>query len=446
MQGQRLVGTGVAQIQPDADSATLTGIGGVTLLLQAPARLVHQAVHLSGECLQPSGGERRIDMALPATGLACLTHAIGRQHSRQGMQQHGTKPELLGQAAGVLAGSAAVGHQHATADVLAPVKGNPADRCCHPLDGQLQRRLGHLFGGAVQVDGQIVEQLPHHCRIRGLIGLRTEHRRELIGPQATQQQVGVGNGERTAGAVTGRAGTRSGRAGAHPQLRSMLFQHGAATGCDGLDRQPFGQQGQSGDRGLALQVLQDSRIGRGNTEHIRRCAAHVETQHRTIAESGGMGRRNRPHHAGSGSGQDRVLGEQDLRGLQRTTGRHHPQRRCGPESTLHLLQIGLKHRSHRPLHQCRLAPGHQSGFGTHVVGTDHRAEAKLTQQRGAGLLVDWVAVSVQQGHHRHIQPLASLIRQGLTQRSIQLQRLDFNATGIQPTRHLQHPLGQKGTG
>ena len=60
--------------------------------------------------------------------------------------------------------------------------------------------------------------------------------------------------------------------------------------------------------------------------------------------------------------------------------------------------------------------------------------------------MDWVAVSVQQGHHRHIQPLASLIRQGLTQRSIQLQRLDFNATGIQPTRHLQHPLGQTGTG
>ena len=60
--------------------------------------------------------------------------------------------------------------------------------------------------------------------------------------------------------------------------------------------------------------------------------------------------------------------------------------------------------------------------------------------------MDGVAMGMQQGHHRHVNPPPLLVRQALTQIGIKLQRLDLSAAGVQTTRHLQHLLSQKRTG
>ena len=63
----------------------------------------------------------------------------------------------------------------------------------------------------------------------------TKNRRELVRPQASEQKIGVGDGQRTTGSVTGRTGSGSRRTGAHPQLHAVLLNDRATSGCNGFD-------------------------------------------------------------------------------------------------------------------------------------------------------------------------------------------------------------------
>ena len=96
--------------------------------------------------------------------------------------------------------------------------------------------------------------MPHHLHIRWQIPGRSEHRRETVHRQPPEQQVGVGDGERSAGAITGRARLRSSGAGSHPQPPPLELQHRSATGRHGFNRQAGGQQLQAGDLGLLFHL------------------------------------------------------------------------------------------------------------------------------------------------------------------------------------------------
>ena len=72
-------------------------------MLQTLLGLHNQIRHLIGQRLQPNGTERLINVALKPAALPGLTHAIGRQNTPQGMQKHGTDPQLFSKATGVLA-------------------------------------------------------------------------------------------------------------------------------------------------------------------------------------------------------------------------------------------------------------------------------------------------------------------------------------------------------
>ena len=98
-----------------------------------------------------------------------------------------------------------------------------------------------------------------------------------------------------------------------------------ASGGNGVDRQPRSKQLQSGELGLLLHLTKTVLINRLHTEHIRGGAAHIESEHRLIAETGGSGHSHSTDHAGSGTGEDGVLGQQVIRGLERSAGGHHPQ-------------------------------------------------------------------------------------------------------------------------
>ena len=70
-----------------------------------------------------------------------------------------------------------------------------------------RRAFGRLGGERCR---ELGEAMPHHLHIRWQIPGRSEHRREAVHLQPPQQQVGVGDGERSAGAITGRARLCSG--------------------------------------------------------------------------------------------------------------------------------------------------------------------------------------------------------------------------------------------
>jgi hypothetical protein len=67
--------------------------------------------------------------------------------------------------------------------------------------------------------------MPHHLHIRWQIPGRAEHRREAVHLKPPQQQVGVGDGERSAGAITGRARLGSSGAGPNQQPLPLELQH-----------------------------------------------------------------------------------------------------------------------------------------------------------------------------------------------------------------------------
>ena len=61
------------------------------------------------------------------------------------MQQHRSQAELFGKPASMLPAGAAVGHQHATADVLPTMQGHTTNRGGHSLDRELQGTFCQLL-------------------------------------------------------------------------------------------------------------------------------------------------------------------------------------------------------------------------------------------------------------------------------------------------------------
>ena len=101
------------------------------------------------------------------------------------------------------------------------MQGDAADGSCHPLDRQLQSRLRHGLRRSDQPPRHLSEEVLNNRHIRWKVASRTKNRRELIRPQTTEQKVGIGDRQRTTGAITGRSGTGSCGAWADPQLQPV---------------------------------------------------------------------------------------------------------------------------------------------------------------------------------------------------------------------------------
>ena len=215
---QGLLGRGITQGEADPDlRLPRLGISAIPLAMQDLLRFCHQPLHLIRQGRQQLGREGSAEMHLPPAALAGLAHAEGGEHAGHGMQQHRVQPQFIRQATGVLTTSPSVGHQHPAANVLTAMQRHPANRSSHGFHRQLQRPGCHPLRGLPQRCRELGEAMPHHLHIRWQIPGRSEHRREAVHLQTPQQQVGVGDGERSAGAITGRARLRAGGARSHPQ-------------------------------------------------------------------------------------------------------------------------------------------------------------------------------------------------------------------------------------
>jgi len=157
---QPLLGIRIPQLERDLSLQTTTATIpiGQQLLLgigQCPLHLLRQRRH-----------HRRLQWAahgtLPPLALTRLAHAIGREDSSQGMEEHLIQAQRPGQTARQLPCSTAVGDQNTTTDVVAPRERHLLDCRCHGLHRQIQGALRQLLGRALQGPGEGRKLITHH--------------------------------------------------------------------------------------------------------------------------------------------------------------------------------------------------------------------------------------------------------------------------------------------
>ena len=197
------------------------------------------------------------------------------------MDQHGLHAERVGDEAGVLAAGAAEAVEQIFGDVVAALHRDLLDGVGHVLDGDGDEALGDRFGRAAVADlcGQGGETLAHHRGVERLVLAGAEDRREEIGLQLAEHDVGVGDGERAAAPVAGGTGIGAGRIRPGLEAPGLEMQDRAAAGGDGVDahhRRADAHAGDLGVEGALVVAVVMGDVGRG--------AAHVEAD--DLAEAG----------------------------------------------------------------------------------------------------------------------------------------------------------------
>ena len=354
------------------------------------------------------------------------------------MQEHLGQPERTGNATGQLTGSAAVGHQDTTTNVVTAGQRNLLDGGGHRLNRKIQSPLRQLLRSRTKALNQTRELPLHHAGIGTLLATDAEHGREPLHLQTPEQQVGVGDRQRPTPSITGRSWIGTSGTGPHGEPVTITADDRTATRGHSVDRQPWGKQLQASDPGVRRTLPLTVRGTGGHTEDIRAGAAHVEPHQRLPFEASLSGHSDRTDHPSGGPRQNRVLGLQPITGLQRTTGGHHPETGAVAEVLPHLIEIGEERACNRRLHQCGLPAGHKPGQRTDPMGAHHGGEAMRTDKGLEALFMAWVTPGMQQRNRATAQALTVVLAQTGSKAIIKKERLQFLAVRPHAPLHLLH--------
>ena len=125
--------------------------GSCRELLQLQERRVQIRPDHGGQLSEQSSIQRTADRPLMQLTLTGLPKAIGREHTRQRMQQHLTQPQRFGQATSQLPCGTAVGNQCTSTDVMPTEQRHVADRSRHRFDSEVKSTFGQLLGSLTQL-------------------------------------------------------------------------------------------------------------------------------------------------------------------------------------------------------------------------------------------------------------------------------------------------------
>ena len=155
----------------------------------------------------------------------------------------------------------------------------------------------------------------HDVGVQRLVLVAAEDRREEIGLQLAEHDIGVGDGERAAAAVAGRAGIGAGRIRTGAEAAGLEMQDRAAAGGDRVDahhRRADAHAGDFGVEGALIVAVIVGDVGRG--------AAHVEAD--DLLEAGQLGGLDHADDAAGRAGQHRILALEHVGGGE-AARRHH---------------------------------------------------------------------------------------------------------------------------
>jgi hypothetical protein len=309
--------------------------------------------------------------------------------------------ERVGDEAGVLTARAAEGVQEVARHVMAALDADLLYRVGHVLDGDADEAFGDLLGAAA-VAGLRRDRLEPRgddVAIERLVAPRAEDRGEEPGIELAEHHVGVGDGQRPAAAIAGRAGIGAGGVGADAEAAGLGVEDRAAAGGDGVDA----HHGRAHPHARDLRVEGALEVA-GEVRDVRRGAAHVEAD--DLAKAGALRRAGHPDDAARRSRQDRVLaleavgrgeaarGHHELKGRPGLAGRRRAQRlrHAGDVAAQDRGKIGVDHGG--------VAAPDELDERRDLVTDGDLAEAPPAHLRGERRLMRRVAPSVHQ-HDRH---------------------------------------------
>ena len=142
--------------------------------------------------------------------------SVRREHARQRVHEYRIHVEGIGDETSVLSAGAAEARERVAADVVAALHGDLADGVRHVVDRdpqEPQRQLGGtrgVAGGGTDVLRQLLEAGGDARGVERQVALITEDPWKELRTQAPEHDVAVGQGERSAAAVRGRARQRAG--------------------------------------------------------------------------------------------------------------------------------------------------------------------------------------------------------------------------------------------
>ncbi len=316
--GQGGVCPGVPQEDPcpGGDGAVGDAVG-----TELRARPLRQVVADRADAPRRVLVQGRLDGLFAHRGGVGEADPVRGQDAGQRRYEDGADAQGVGDGAGVLSSGAAEGGEGVAGDVVAALYGDLLDRVRHVQHGDLQEPGGHLGGrvsaprGGRHLLGQGVEALTDETRVEWLVAPGPEDGGEVLGADAAEHHVGVGDGERPAPAVAGGARVGPGRVGADPVAPSVEVQDGPSAGRDGVDTHHGRAHPHPCHLGAEFafelaRVVGD--VGGG--------AAHVEADDPVVAGLGG--RAHHADHAARGTGEHGVLAP-EVRGLaQPAVGLH----------------------------------------------------------------------------------------------------------------------------
>ena len=234
------------------------------------------------------------------------TDAVGRENRGVGVDHDAADRQEIGHLAGVLGAGAAEADEGVARGVDAALDGDLLDGVGHVVvgDGEaalgdLERRPPHPRPG-LHLPRQLPEATRHHLGVEGLVGVRAEDAREELGQQLAHHQIGVGDGERPAAPVAGRAGIGTGTLRPHPEARTVEGDDRAAARRHRVDlhhRRPHADPGHLG--------LEGALVLAGVVRHVGGGAAHVEAD--DMVETGDGRGLDRAHDTPRRSREDGVL-------------------------------------------------------------------------------------------------------------------------------------------
>ena len=179
------------------------------------------------DCIESGRRERRLDRLLAQRAHVGESHAVGREHAGERMDEHALHAQRVGDRAGVLAARAAEAAQRVFGDVVAALHRDVLDRvapCCRP---RCCRKPSATCSGAAHVPGRRGDRPPRARRTSrarprassGCSPLGPEHAWKERGLDLAEHHVAVGHGERAAAPVAtpapdSRPPTRDRRGGA----------------------------------------------------------------------------------------------------------------------------------------------------------------------------------------------------------------------------------------
>ena len=271
---QRGVGAGIADMHPRLDRDAVVGhVLGAQLRPGLGAESGHRRFQLGSDRFV-EGPLDRLLAQHPHVGEA---HAIGRQDRGIGVDEDAADPQEVRHLAGVLRAGAAEAAQGVVRDVDAALDRDLLDRVGHVVVGDGEAAVRQLLGRALDAGrlrdlvGQGGERGADHLGIQRPVGRGAEDVGEEVGQELADHQVGVGDGQRAAAAVAGRAGIGARTLGADPEALAVEADDRPAAGGHGVDLHHRRADADAGHLGV-----EGALEGAGIMGDVGRGATHVE--------------------------------------------------------------------------------------------------------------------------------------------------------------------------